>query len=150
MLRSTRLAPKQMPEPLISRLFPEGGIRDLTLAEILKRPDMGFSDIAPLLAEAGNIDADVAQQVEISTKYQGYIDRQQEQVERQRGYESTRLPDGIDYADIPGLSSEVRQKLTKQRPETIGQASRISGITPAAISLLLVYLKRRGGRERIA
>lgn len=150
-LRGIRLVPKQMPEGLASRLFPEGSARDLTLAEILKRPNMRFADVAPFVADSKAIDADVAQQVEIATKYQGYIDRQQEQVERQRGYETTRLPDDIDYADVAGLSTEVRQKLAKHRPETIGQAGRISGITPAAIGLLLVHLKRRNGRlERSA
>jgi tRNA uridine 5-carboxymethylaminomethyl modification enzyme len=154
MLRSLpaiRLAPRQMPDDLVARLFPEGGVRDLSLAEILKRPDMGFEDVVSFLDDAQDLPPDVAQQIEISTKYQGYIDRQQEQVERQRGYESTRLPADIDYGAVTGLSTEVRQKLAEHRPETIGQAGRISGITPAAISLLLVHLKRRTGRaERSA
>jgi tRNA uridine 5-carboxymethylaminomethyl modification enzyme len=89
------------------------------------------------------IDSQVRQQLEIAAKYQGYIDRQQEEVERQRGQENTTLPQDMDYRDVHGLSIEVRQKLNAHRPETIGQASRISGVTPAAISLLLVYLKRK-------
>jgi tRNA uridine 5-carboxymethylaminomethyl modification enzyme len=84
------------------------------------------------------------EQVEIAAKYAGYIDRQTVEIERQRAQEETRLPAGLDYAAIRGLSKEVRQKLTQARPETVGQASRIQGVTPAAISLLLVHLKRRG------
>jgi len=90
-------------------------------------------------------DPQVAEQVEIQIKYQGYIDRQKEEVERFAMYETTRLPADLDYETVRGLSSEVRQKLSRQRPETLGQASRMSGITPAAVSLLLVHLKRRSG-----
>lgn len=144
-LKGTRLGVKALPSELATRLFPDGAVRDVTLAEILKRPGMSFTDVAYWLPEADTLSADVAQQVEISTKYQGYVDRQQEQVERQKRYETWRLPDDIDYGAVPGLSTEVRQKLAKQRPETLGQAARISGITPAAMSLLVVHLKRRAG-----
>ncbi len=144
-LKGTRLGAKALPSELATRLFPDGTVRDVTLAEILKRPGMSFTDVAYWLPEADTTPADVAQQVEISTKYQGYVDRQQEQVERQKRYETWRLPDDIDYDAVPGLSTEVRQKLAKQRPETLGQAARISGITPAAMSLLVVHLKRRAG-----
>lgn len=144
-LRATRLGAKTLPSELGTRLFPDGAVRDLTLAEILKRPGMSFSDVAPWIPEAEAAPLDVAQQVEISIKYQGYVDRQQEQVERQKRYETWRLPDDIDYGTVPGLSTEVRQKLAKQRPETLGQAARISGITPAAVSLLVVHLKRHVG-----
>jgi tRNA uridine 5-carboxymethylaminomethyl modification enzyme len=85
----------------------------------------------------------VAEQVEIGLKYAGYIERQQVDIERHAINEATPLPSEIDYRDVRGLSIEVQQKLNQQRPQTIGQASRISGITPAAISLLLVHLKRR-------
>jgi len=84
----------------------------------------------------------VAEQVEISAKYEGYIERQRQEVARHQHYETTRLPIGIDYHQVSGLSNEVRQKLNLHKPETIGQAARISGVTPAAISLLLVHLKR--------
>jgi tRNA uridine 5-carboxymethylaminomethyl modification enzyme len=87
-------------------------------------------------------DAAVAEQVEIATKYEGYIDRQGAEIARQAGQESTRLPANLDYRAVRGLSAEVQQKLTARQPETLGQAARISGITPAAISLLLVHLKR--------
>jgi tRNA uridine 5-carboxymethylaminomethyl modification enzyme len=93
-------------------------------------------------------DPAVAEQVEIQAKYQGYIDRQRGEVARNEQLESTPLPENIDYAAVRGLSVEVQQKLTAHKPETIGQASRISGITPAAISLLLVHLKR-GNRDAL-
>ena len=98
-------------------------------------------------------DAGVAEQVEISIKYAGYIARQQDEVARLESQETTRIPASFNYEEVRGLSFEVSQKLREQRPETIGQASRISGVTPAAISLLLVHLKRRGngsGEGRLA
>ncbi|HNS93870.1 MAG TPA: tRNA uridine-5-carboxymethylaminomethyl(34) synthesis enzyme MnmG, partial [Thauera sp.] len=85
----------------------------------------------------------VIEQIEIAAKYQGYIDRQQEEVAKQAQAEATRLPVELDYAQVRGLSKEVQQKLNLHKPETIGQAGRIQGVTPAAISLLLVWLKRR-------
>jgi tRNA uridine 5-carboxymethylaminomethyl modification enzyme len=98
-------------------------------------------------------DPAVADQVETAVKYAGYIARQEEEVARQEAHETTRIPAGLDYEQVRGLSIEVRQKLQHQRPETIGQASRISGVTPAAISLLLVHLKRiakSGGSGQLA
>lgn len=95
-----------------------------------------------------SIDPQVAEQVEIRTKYAGYIDRQQDEIARLRASEDTRLPVDIEYATISGLSKEIQGKLSQTRPETLGQASRIPGVTPAAISLLLIHLKKRGaGRE---
>ena len=82
--------------------------------------------------------------MEISVKYAGYVERQRSEVERRRSQEDLRLPEDIDYAEVRGLSVEVRQKLARHRPETIGQAGRISGVTPAAVALLLVYLKKKG------
>jgi tRNA uridine 5-carboxymethylaminomethyl modification enzyme len=92
----------------------------------------------------------VAEQVEIQAKYQGYITRQQEEVGRREGQETTRLPADLDYAEVRGLSIEARQTLARQRPETIGQAARMSGITPAAISLLLVHLRRRRKQDPLS
>jgi tRNA uridine 5-carboxymethylaminomethyl modification enzyme len=104
--------------------------------------------------EAGAADVAVAEQVEIQIKYAGYIARQEDEVARHESHESTRIPDELDYAAVRGLSIEVRQKLQAQRPETIGQAARIAGVTPAAISLLLVHIKRTnrgdGDRGRVA
>ena len=96
------------------------------------------------LAGPGVSDGAVREQVEIQLKYSGYIDRQTKEVERHEHYENLKLPEGFSYLDITALSVEVRQKLHAQRPETLGQASRISGVTPAAISLLLVHLKKAG------
>ena len=104
----------------------------MTYASLMTLPGSGES--------VANIQ--VAEQIEILAKYHGYIQRQQEEVSRQANYENTLLPQDIDYAVVKGLSNEVQQKLNQHKPETIGQASRISGITPAAISLLLVHLKR--------
>jgi len=88
------------------------------------------------------MDPAVVEQLEISAKYQGYIDRQADEVAKSANYENTALPADLDYATVAGLSNEVRQKLAEHKPQTIGQASRIPGITPAAISLLLIHLKR--------
>ena len=93
------------------------------------------------------LDPAIAEQVEIQVKYAGYIDRQAKEVERHEHYENLRLPEALDYMAVHALSIEVRQKLAKHRPETLGQASRISGVTPAAISLLLVHLKKGGFRQ---
>jgi tRNA uridine 5-carboxymethylaminomethyl modification enzyme len=116
---------------------------EYSMAELLKRPELGYADIAGLKGEASN-DPQVAQQVEIQAKYAGYIDRQQEDIERLRRYENTPLPADLDFAVVAGLSNEVKQKLAEVRPDTLARAGRIPGVTPAAISLLLVYLKRRG------
>jgi len=90
----------------------------------------------------GADDPQVAEQIEISTKYAGYIARQRDEVARHEAHETTRIPPELDYAEVSGLSIEVRQKLAATRPETVGQAARVAGVTPAAISLLLVHLKR--------
>ena len=102
------------------------------------------------LSSAGEAISDpvVADQIEIQAKYAGYIERQQEEIERHQRYESLRIPDGIDYSEVRGLSAEVMQKLAKQLPATLGQAARIPGVTPAAISLLLVYLKKYSSEQR--
>jgi tRNA uridine 5-carboxymethylaminomethyl modification enzyme len=142
-LQRTRLSPATMSPDLIQRLFPDGPPRDVSLVEILKRPGWSYGDIASHVEGGTELAGDVALQVEISVKYQGYIERQQEQVERQRRYEDTPLPDDLDYDQVTGLSFEARHKLSQHRPDTLGQAGRISGITPAAIALLLVHLKRR-------
>jgi tRNA uridine 5-carboxymethylaminomethyl modification enzyme len=109
-----------------------------TAIEILRRPEVHYADVAG----GANVAPEVAEQVEIQVKYEGYIERQREEVARRREFEELPLPADLDYWRVTGLSAEVQQKLSRFRPETIGQASRISGITPAAISLLLVHLKR--------
>ena len=142
-LRSTWLNPRVLSPEMAQRLFGEGIARETTLADLLKRPALRYADVAGLMPTENPGCADVvAQQVEITIKYQGYIDRQQEEIERQQRYETLRIPVALNYAEVRGLSNEVQQKLSMLKPETLGQAARISGITPAAISLLLVHLKR--------
>ncbi len=123
--------------------------REYSLADLLKRPGICYRDIAGLKGQP-LADEQAAEQVEIQAKYAGYIDRQQEEVERLRRFENTVLPASLDYAAVDGLSHEVRQKLSEARPETLARAGRIPGVTPAAVSLLLIYLKKRGALDRAA
>jgi tRNA uridine 5-carboxymethylaminomethyl modification enzyme len=118
--------------------------KEARLAELLRRPDVTYAKLASLPGAGEAVrDAAVAEQVEIQAKYAGYIERQRDEISRQQRQEGMPLPDDLDYSLVSGLSSEVRQKLATHRPATVGQASRISGVTPAAISLLLVHLKKR-------
>jgi len=119
--------------------------REHSLFDLLRRPGVRHQAIAAWSGAPAACDAVVAEQVEIAAKYAGYIDRQSLEIARQRAQEDARLPRDLDYDAIRGLSKEVRQKLAQARPETVGQASRVQGVTPAAISLLLVHLKRRQG-----
>jgi tRNA uridine 5-carboxymethylaminomethyl modification enzyme len=125
--------------------------REHTLYDLLKRPALGYADLArlrsldgaaPAVPGAQSLGPAIVQQLEIAAKYEGYIARQQVDIARQESHETTRIPAAFDYASVRGLSIEVRQKLQALRPETLGQAARLSGVTPAAISLLLVFLKR--------
>ncbi|HZP12059.1 MAG TPA: tRNA uridine-5-carboxymethylaminomethyl(34) synthesis enzyme MnmG [Nevskiaceae bacterium] len=119
------------------------------LLELLRRPEVHYCD---LVAQHGApaVDPDVAEQIEIDTKYAGYVDRQHDEIERRRRYEEAALPIDLDYAAVAGLSAEVRQKLAQHRPQTVAQAGRISGVTPAAVSLLLVHLKKIGQLRKSA
>jgi tRNA uridine 5-carboxymethylaminomethyl modification enzyme len=117
-------------------------LREASLLDLLKRPEFGYADIADLKGEAVT-DEQVAEQVEIAVKYAGYIDRQQEEIERLHRSEAINIPLGFDYAAVKGLSHEVTHKLTLAQPSTVGQASRVPGVTPAAISLLLINLKKK-------
>ena len=118
--------------------------RDSSAAELLRRPELSYADLMTLPGVGpGADDPQVAEQVEIQIKYAGYIERQRRDIERQRRHEQWRLPDDLDYAEVPGLSREAREKLQRNRPCTLGQAGRLPGLTPAAVSLLLVHLKRR-------
>jgi len=152
-LRSTWVNPRLVGAGEADRILGKPLEREYTLSDLLRRPEVSYARLLTLVS-ADNRDlggppvdgADhpqVAEQVEITTKYAGYIARQRDEVARHEAHESTRIPAGLDYAEVSGLSTEVRQKLTAIGPETIGQAARISGVTPAAISLLLVHLKRR-------
>ena len=143
-LKSTWVNPQSLPAGVAERVLGKPIEREYSLMDLLKRPGVSYASLAGL-AEAGvpvAADATVVEQVEIQAKYQGYVARQHEEIARQERYETLALPRDIDYRSVRGLSIEVQQKLSQHRPETVGQASRISGVTPAAISLLLVYLKR--------
>jgi tRNA uridine 5-carboxymethylaminomethyl modification enzyme len=149
-LESTSISPQRVSADDALRVLGQPLDRDRTLAELLRRPQVDYRAVHTL-AGAGDGVADdaVAEQVEIATKYAGYIDRQRAEIARQLAQETAPLPRDLDYAQVRGLSIEVQQKLSAHRPETIGQASRISGVTPAAISLLLVHLKRGGAEGHV-
>ena len=158
-LKSTWVNPVSLPADVAVRLLGNAIDHEYSLADLLRRPGVGFDDIEAICAiaqprlatskdalrnelGAGLADA-VIEQVQIAIKYAGYIDKQNEEVSRAASYETLALPSELDYSQVAALSFEVRQKLNAQRPQTLGQASRISGVTPAAISLLLVHLKKR-------
>ncbi|KWI24522.1 tRNA uridine 5-carboxymethylaminomethyl modification protein [Burkholderia ubonensis] len=153
-LKSTWVTPKTLPADEATALLGKAIDHEYSLAELLRRPGISYDGVCSLkggecgpaepLADDPVLLEQIKEQVEIGIKYQGYIERQANEIERNDANENTRLPEGIDYREVRGLSFEVSQKLNQFRPETIGQASRISGVTPAAISLLMVHLKRRG------
>jgi len=150
-LKSTWVNPRLVPASEAERVLGKAIEREYALTDLLRRPNVSYESLMSLkgadgqnLAGPGVADDGVREQVEIQVKYAGYIDRQAKEVERHDHYENLKLPAELDYMEVRGLSIEVRQKLNKHRPETLGQASRISGVTPAAISLLLVHLKKGG------
>ena len=124
--------------------------RETNALDLIRRPELGYAALmqVPTLGP-GTDDAQVAEQVEIAVKYAGYVERQREEIDRQRRHEDTVIPDGFDYASVRGLSAEAQQKLERVHPQTLGQAQRIPGMTPAAISLLLIHLER-SRRSRVA
>lgn len=142
-LHETFIRPEQLSDEETERVFGGKLAREYRLEDLLRRPNVTYTSLMSL-ETVDNIvtDEKVADQVEIQCKYAGYIDRQQEEINRQLQQENTLLPERMDYAKVQGLSNEVRQKLQDQQPTNIGQASRIPGVTPAAISLLLVHLKK--------
>lgn len=117
--------------------------REYSLMDLLKRPELSYADLGNLKGQSVTV-TQVAEQVEIAAKYAGYIDRQQDEIARLRAHENTPIPADFDYSTVEGLSNELKQKLGEARPSNIARASRIPGITPAAVSLLLIYLKKRG------
>ena len=131
----------------INALLTENGTSPLStglsLAELIRRPQLSYSDLAPFDPERPSLSRTVTEQVEIRLKYDGYIKRQLKQVEEFSRMENRRLPPDIDYDDIPGLRLEAREKLKKIRPENFGQASRISGVSPADVSVLMIYMEGR-------
>ncbi|MDP1609554.1 MAG: tRNA uridine-5-carboxymethylaminomethyl(34) synthesis enzyme MnmG [Sulfuritalea sp.] len=143
-LKATWVNPRQLPEIDAIRVLGQPMEREYRLFDLLRRPQVSYASLLSLPgAGEGVAAAEVIEQLEIQAKYQGYIERQQEEIDKGLAHESMALPSDIDYAQVPGLSFEVRQKLAQMRPQTLGQASRLQGLTPAAISLLLVHLKRR-------
>ena len=160
-LERTRIGPATLPGPDAERLFGKPLEHEHRLADLLRRPGAGFDQVAQAQALAdpsapaarsrleselgAALAASVIEQVEISVKYAGYIDRQNAGIERAARFEGLRLPADMDYAKVSALSHEVRQKLNEHRPETLGQAARLPGVTAAAVSLLLVHLKKKGG-----
>ena len=124
--------------------------REYSLADLLKRPELSYQDLAQVAPPTADLALDEQEQVEIAAKYEGYIQRQQDDIDTLRRHEDTKLPDSLDIDLIGGLSNEVRQKLKAQRPETLAQASRISGVTPAALSMLLVHIKKHKASRQTA
>jgi tRNA uridine 5-carboxymethylaminomethyl modification enzyme len=148
-LKSLIVLPSDVPGDVAERVL--GGVpsREQPAEELLRRPSASYKGLMEIeKLGPGVTDPLVAEQVETQIKYAGYIERQQMEIERSLRHETTKLPTSLDYANVSGLSNEVRSKLTDQRPETVGQATRIAGMTPAAISLLLVHLKKHGNELR--
>ncbi|SHE73094.1 tRNA uridine 5-carboxymethylaminomethyl modification enzyme [Modicisalibacter ilicicola DSM 19980] len=141
-LRETWIQPGSVEAERLASRLDKPLAREYTLAELLKRPELVYADVASLKGEPVE-DATVAEQVQIQVKYQGYIDRQQDEIDKLKRHEATVLPADLDYDRVEGLSNEIRQKLREARPETLAQAGRISGVTPAAVSILLIHLKKR-------
>jgi len=154
-LKSTWVNPRSLPAAEAERVLGKNIEREYSLFDLLRRPGVNYTSLVEMndskyqseivsRETLGELHGDVVEQVEIAAKYSGYIDRQKDEVERAAHYETLRLPAEMDYMQVSALSIEVRQKLQKHRPETLGQASRISGVTPAAVSLLMIHLKKGG------
>lgn len=146
-LQAIRLVPEKMETERTVAVLGEPLAKNSTALELLRRPQVDYQGLMTLLDEEQSVADDVAEQVMIQVKYAGYIDRQRHEVNRLQRNENTLLPEDLDYRSVRGLSNEVREKLQNARPKNLGQAARISGVTPAAVSLLLVHLKRSGWSE---
>ena len=155
-LRTQWIQPNTSEAERVNRLLEKPISREYSLADLLARPGVSYKPLMQATkktatdVEINSVEYQAKQQVEIQLKYQGYIDRQEEEIQRLKKQENTALPEGFDYSEMPGLSNELRQKLNTARPENIGRASRIPGMTPAAISLLLIYLKKHQVLKRKA
>jgi tRNA uridine 5-carboxymethylaminomethyl modification enzyme len=145
---ATRIKAIDIPSEWQWRVLGESAVRDVVTAfDLLRRPEVDYDQVIELIGApppAGDerLAAQIRVQLEVAAKYAGYIERQEEEIARQRRNEETRLPEDLDYASVAGLSNEVRQKLAQIRPATVGQAARVAGVTPAAVSILLVHLKK--------
>ena len=155
-LRTQWIQPNTSEAERVNRLLEKPISREYSLADLLARPGVSYKPLMQATkktatdVEINSVEYQAKQQVEIQLKYQGYINRQEEEIQRLKKQENTALPEGFDYSEMPGLSNELRQKLNAARPENIGRASRIPGMTPAAISLLLIYLKKHQALTRKA
>ena len=146
-LNAAKFNPEKMDQLIAKQVLGETLNKASSATDLLRRPNVDYQSLLTLLGEEQKIDNIVADQVVIRTKYAGYITRQQSEIERLQRHEMMVLPDDINYQNVRGLSNEVREKLETSRPNSLGQAARISGVTPAAVSLLLVHLKRDYQRE---
>ncbi|MEE2603409.1 MAG: tRNA uridine-5-carboxymethylaminomethyl(34) synthesis enzyme MnmG [Pseudomonadota bacterium] len=149
-LKSTWVQPKTPQAEAVNALIEKPLTHEYSLLDLLKRPELSYATLADAVALDERPDAAVIEQMEIIAKYAGYIDRQNDEIAKLRAAETTRLPDDFDYGQVKGLSNEVKQKLGEIRPETLGQAGRIPGVTPAAISLLMIYLKKHQHQQKAA
>jgi tRNA uridine 5-carboxymethylaminomethyl modification enzyme len=149
-LKSTWVQPKTPQAEAVNALIEKPLTHEYSLLDLLKRPELSYATLADAVALGERPDAAVIEQMEILAKYAGYIDRQNDEIAKLRAAETTRLPDDFDYGQVKGLSNEVKQKLGEIRPETLGQAGRIPGVTPAAISLLMIYLKKHQHQQKAA
>lgn len=143
-LQATKLSIDKIDQQLATAVLGEPLSKSSNALDMLRRPKMDYAALLTLLGETQQVADDVAEQVVINVKYAGYIHRQQNEIDRLQRHENTYLPDDLDYRNVHGLSNEVREKLQQAKPNSLGQAARISGVTPAAVSLLLVHLKRTG------
>ncbi len=142
-MRRTWLQPGKIPPAQAMDVLGQALRKDANLEELLRRPEISYADLMQLVPDHPPAnDPAVVEQLEIQARYSGYLERQNDEIAKQLRHESTELPVDFDYTTVRGLSNEVQQKLNDTRPTTIGQAGRISGVTPAAVSLLLVHLKK--------
>jgi tRNA uridine 5-carboxymethylaminomethyl modification enzyme len=146
--------PGDAPSEWTDRVLGSPLSRDYSAFDLLLRPEVDYDDLLEIVGAPDwsgvddRLPLQVRAQIEVRAQYAGYIERQQDEVERQQRNEETRLPDDLDYLQLAGLSHEVRQKLSEARPATLGQAGRLPGVTPAAVSILLVHLKKRAVKAR--
>jgi tRNA uridine 5-carboxymethylaminomethyl modification enzyme len=146
-LDSYKFVPEKIDQSRAETILGEKLGKVTTAKELLRRPNVDYTTLLDLMEQEQSVADDVAEQVVIQTKYSGYINRQQNEIARVQRNENMALPVELDYKAVRGLSNEVREKLEQVRPTNLGQAARISGVTPAAVSLLLVHLKRSGLSE---
>jgi len=145
-LASTWVHPTKLDKVTAERVIGQQITKEATLLDLLRRPEVSYLELMTLKEASENkpenLSASVIEQIEVQAKYSGYIERQQDEIDKQKRHELTAIPEQLDYSNVKGLSAEVCEKLNKISPQTVGQAARISGVTPAAISIILVYLKK--------